>query len=138
MKAIVYVEGKSSPPFSQGVGGTDCVKSSELSSLPCAVYEEIELIDVLEFDSSTDVLSVALEKLRHGGIIRIAGTDAIQVMRESEAGRVDIKEASTQLLGGRLRLTSAHDLKHELASMQMNVTAISIGGFRYLVEAQRQ
>jgi hypothetical protein len=138
MKAVIYVEGKSSSPFANGTPNIERIKSSNLKSVASAVYEEIELIDVLEFDENPDILSVALQKLRHGGLLRIAGTDALQVMRESEAGRIDMVGASEHLLGGRLRLTSAHDLKHRLSSMQMNVTTISIGGFRYLVEARRQ
>jgi len=138
MRALIYVEGKSSSPFSDGAHGIECIKSSDLESLASAVYEEIELVDVLEFDENPNILSVALQKLRHGGLIRIAGTDAIQVIRETDGGRVDLSGASEHLLGGRLRLTSAHDLKHKLASMEMSVTTIAIGGFRYLVEARRQ
>jgi len=138
MRALIYVEGKSSSPFVDGTHGIECIKSSQLKSLPAAVYEEIELIDVLEFDEDPSILSVALQKLRHGGVIRIVGTDALQVMRESDGGRIDMDVASNHLLGGRLRLTSAHDLKNKLSSMQMNVSTVSIGGFRYLVEAQRR
>ena len=138
MRALVYVEDKSYSPFADGAHGIECIKSSNLKSLASAVYEEIELIDVLEFDEDPDILSVALQKLRHGGLIRIAGTDGIQVIREAEAGRIDLVEASKHLLGGRMRLTSAHDLKHKLSSIQMKVTSLSIGGFRYLVEARRQ
>ena len=138
MKALIYVENKSSSPFANTTSSIEYIKSSELQSLPSAVYEEIELLDVLEFDESPNILSIALQKLRHGGLIRIAGTDAIQVMRESEAGRLGLEGASEQLLNGRVRLTSAHDLKHQLSAMQMNITTISIGGFRYLLEAVRE
>ena len=138
MKAIVYVEGKSVSPFTDGTNGIECIKSNQLPSLATAVYEEIELIDVLEFDENPDVLSVALQKLRHGGLLRIAGTDAIQVMKESDGGRIDMAESSEHLLNGRLRLTSAHALKDKLSAVQMEVVALSIGGFRYLVEARRK
>lgn len=138
MKAIVYVEGKSTSPFVEGASGIECIKSETLESLPAAVYEEIELVDVLEFDKNPQILSVVLQKLRHGATLRIVGTDALQVIRESEGGRVDMKKASEQLLNGRLRMTSAHDLKSELSSMEMEVTALSISGFRYLVEARRK
>lgn len=138
MKAIIYVEGKTSPPFENVPGGTECIESNLLQSLPAAVYEELELIDVLEFDENEDILLVALQKLRHGGLIRITGTDALQVMKESEAGRVGIAESSKHLLNGRLRMTAAHELKEKLSSLQMNITAVSIGAFRYLVEATRQ
>ena len=138
MKAIIYVEGKSSSPFIDGMNGMECIERKNLPSLPAAVYEEVELIDVLEFDKDPNVLSVVLQKLRHGALLRIGGTDAIQVMRESEGGRIDIEQTSEQLLNGRLRLTSAHELKDKLASMQMEVTSLSISGFRYLVEARRK
>ena len=136
MKAIVYVEGKSSSPV-RGTAGVECLKSEDLPSLPAAVYEEIELIDVLEFDENPDVLSIAIQKLRHNGTIRIGGTDALEIMRESERGRMDMSSASQHLLNGRMRLTSAHELKDRLIQMQMNVSTVSIGGLRYLVEATR-
>lgn len=136
MKAIVYVEGKSSSPV-RGTSGTECLKSEDLPSLPVAVYEEIELIDVLEFDENPDVLSIAIQKLRHNGTIRIGGTDAVEIMRESERGRMDMSAASEHLLNGRMRLTSAHELKDRLLQMQMSVSTVSIGGLRYLVEATR-
>ena len=137
MKAIIYVEDKSSSPFTEGTAGIECVKSSDLPSLPVAVYEEIELIDVLEFDENPDILSIAVQKLRHNGVLRVGGTDALEVMRESERGRMDMGSASAQLLNGRKRLTSAHELKDRLAAMQMKISTVSIGGFRYLVEATR-
>mgnify|MGYP003149697691 CR=1 FL=1 len=136
MKAIIYVEGKSSSPFDNACG-IECIKSDDLLSLPAAVYEEIELIDVLEFDKNPDILSVAIQKLRHNGVIRIRGTDAIEIMRESERGRIDMQVASEHLLNGRMRLASAHELREKLSAMQMNVSTVSIGGFRYLVEATR-
>jgi len=136
VKAIVYVEGKSSSPIRE-TSGIKCLKSEDLSSLPVAVYEEIELIDVLEFDENPDVLSIAIQKLRHNGTIRIGGTDALEIMRESERGRMDMSSASEHLLNGRMRLTSAHELKDRLLQMQMNVSTVSIGGLRYLVEATR-
>jgi len=136
MKAIIYVEGKSSSPFRE-TSGIECLKSDDLSSLPAAVYDEMELIDVLEFDENPDVLSVAIQKLRHNGTIRIGGTDAVEIMRESERGRIDMAVASEHLLNGRIRLTSAHELKDRLLEMQMNVSTVSIGGLRYLVEATR-
>jgi len=137
MKAIIYVEGKSSSPFVEETSGIECIESSNLPSLPAAVYEELELIDVLEFDENPDILSIAVQKLRHKGVLRIGGTDAVEVMRESERGRMDMGLASTQLLNGRVRLTSAHEVKDRLTAMQMSVSTVSIGGFRYLVEATR-
>ena len=138
MRALIYSEGQSSSPFANQSSNIDYVPSNKLASLPAAVYEEIELIDVVEFDPNPDILSVALQKLRHGGLIRIVGTDALQVMRGSETGKLSISEASKYLLEGRLRLTSAHDLKNKLTSMNMAVSTVSLGGFRYLVEAHRQ
>lgn len=138
MKAIVYVEGKSSPPFEDGVVGIENVESSSLDSLPVAVYEDLELLDVVEFSENPNVLNVAFSKIRHGGTLRILGTDAIEVMRSSKAGRVALDAASQHLLNGRLRMTSAHDLKASLVGLGMEITTVSILGSRYLVEAKRR
>jgi hypothetical protein len=138
MKAIVYVEGKSSPPFEDGVVGIENVESSSLDSLPVAVYEDLELLDVLEFSENPNVLDLAFSKIRHGGTLRVLGTDAIEVMRSSQAGRVALDAASQHLLNGRLRMTSAHDLKASLVGLGMEITTVSILGSRYLVEAKRR
>ena len=138
MKAIVYVEGKSSPPFQDGVVGIENIESSSLDSLPVAVYEDLELIDVVEFSENPEVVSVASSKIRHGGTLRIFGTEALEIMKGSQSGRVPLVEASKQLLDGRLRMTSAHELKNSLAGLGMEVTIVSILGSRYLVEAKRQ
>ena len=138
MKAIVYVEGKSSPPFEDGVVGIENVESSSLDSLPVAVYEDLELLDVVEFSENPNVLNVAFSKIRRGGTLRILGTDAIEVMRSSQAGRVALDAASQHLLNGRLRMTSAHDLKASLVGLGMEITTVSILGSRYLGEAKRR
>lgn len=138
MKAIVYVEGKSSPPFEDGVVGVENVDSLSLDSLPPAVYEDLELLDVVEFSENPNVVSVASSKIRHGGVLRIFGTDALEVMKGSQSGRVGLGEASEQLLNGRVRMTSAHDLKNSLAGLGMEVTTVSILGSRYIVEAKRK
>ena len=49
MKAIVYVDGKSSPPFTNKSEDLSVLSSENIDSLPDAVFEEIELLDVLEF-----------------------------------------------------------------------------------------
>ena len=137
MKAIVYVEGKSSSPFEDGVAGVETVESSHLESMPSAVYEDLELIDVLEFHQSPDVVKFACSKIRHGGTLRFSGTDAIEVMKTSKNGRMNLVNASSVLLDGRTRLTSAHELKKTLMSLGMEVKTVSIFGSRYIVEAMR-
>ena len=109
-----------------------------LDSLPPAVYEDLELLDVVEFSENPNVVSVASSKIRHGGVLRIFGTDALEVMKGSQSGRVGLSEASEQLLNGRVRMTSAHDLKNSLAGLGMEVTTVSILGSRYIVEAKRK
>mgnify|MGYP003652913260 CR=1 FL=1 len=138
MKAIVYVEGKSSPPFEDGVIGIENIDSTSLESIPAAVYEDLELLDVLEFYDKPNVLSIAASKIRHGGILRIFGTDALEIMKGSQSGRMGLAEASGQLLNGRVRMTSAHDVKNSLTELGMEVTTVSILGSRYLVEAKRK
>ena len=58
-------------------------------------------------------------------------------MKTSKNGRMNLVNASSVLLDGRTRLTSAHELKKTLMSLGMEVKTVSIFGSRYLVEAMR-
>jgi hypothetical protein len=138
MKAIVYVDGKSSPPFTSESADLSVLSSEDIDFLPDAVFEEIELLDVLEFSERPEILEVTIKKLRHGGKIKITGTDALQVIKSSAFGICDLEHASNVMLGGRNKLVSAHSLKDRLSSVGLNVTLVGIVGYRYTVEAQRQ
>jgi hypothetical protein len=138
MKAIVYVDGKSSPSFTNNSEDLSVLSSENIDSLPDAVFEEIELLDVLEFSERPEILEVAIKKLRHGGKIRITGTDALQVIKSAAFGMCDLEHASSVMLGGRNKLVSAHNLKEGLSSVGLNVTLVGIMGYKYVVEAQRQ
>ena len=137
MKAIVYVDGKSSPPFTN-TSAVSVLPSEDIDFLPDAVFEEIELLDVLEFSERPEILEVTIKKLRHGGKIKITGTDALQVIKSAAFGICDLEHASNVILGGRNKLVSAHGLKDRLSSVGLNVTLVGIVGYRYTVEAQRQ
>jgi|TARA_R100000995_G_scaffold37301_1_gene17141 hypothetical protein len=139
MKAIVYVEGKSSAPFLvSGDGNVSSVDSTQMDSLPNAVFEEVELVDVIEFSENPNIVDIAVKKLRHGGVLKITGTDALQVIRNAACGVCAIPEASENLLNGRNNLTSAHDLKNRLASSGLEISSVGIIGYRYVVEAVRK
>lgn len=138
MKAIVYVDGKSSPSFTNNSEDLSVLSSENIDSLPDAVFEEIELLDVLEFSERPEILEVAIKKLRHGGKIRITGTDALQVIKSAAFGMCNLEHASSVMLGGRNKLVSAHNLKEGLSSVGLNVTLVGIMGYKYVVEAQRQ
>lgn len=50
MQSIIYVEGKSSPPvFDSENENLKIVNESQVDSLPNAVFEQLEVIDLLEF-----------------------------------------------------------------------------------------
>jgi len=138
MKAIVYVDGKSSPPFINGSEELSVVSSENIDSLPDAVFEKVDLLDVLEFSDRSEILEVAIGKLRHGGKIKITGTDALQVIKSAAFGLCDLEHASSVMLGGRNKLVSAHRLKERLSSVGLNVTLVGIVGYKYVVEAQRE
>jgi hypothetical protein len=138
MKAIVYVDGKSSPPFENEKESISLVNSLEIDSLPDAVFEEVELLDVLEFSDEPNILEIAIKKIRHGGTLKITGTDALQVIKGAAFGLCDLQHASEALLNGRNKLVSAHDLKNKLSSFGLNVSLVGIVGYKYIVEAQRQ
>lgn len=138
MKAIVYVDEKSSPSLINKSEEISVLSSENIDSLPDAIFEEIELLDVLEFSDRPEILDIAIKKLRHGGVIKITGTDALQVIKSAAFGLCDLEHASNVMLGGRNKLVSAHKLKEQLSSVGLNVTLVGIVGYKYVVEAQRE
>lgn len=139
MRSIIYVEGKSSPSvFDSKNENLKIINESEIDSLPDAVFEELEAIDVLEFFDDDSIIQKLLSKLRHGGKIKISGNDAIQVLTGASSGGYSLEQASKLILDGRKRLISADQLKNKLTSLGVNVTLLGIVGSRYTLEAQRQ
>lgn len=139
MQSIIYVEGKSSPPvFDSENENLKIVNESQVDSLPNAVFEQLEVIDLLEFFDDDSILEKILSKLRHGGKIKITGNDAIQVLNGASNGSYNLEQASKLILDGRKRLISANQLKSKLSSLGLNVTLLGIVGSRYTLEAQRQ
>jgi len=139
MRSIVYVDGKSSPAiFDSNKDDVRIVDEKEIDSLPDAVFEEIELIDVLEFSEDNLILQKVLRKMRHGGKIRIVGNDALQVLSAAYNGVCTLEQASDLILDGRKRLISAHKVRDMLGSVGLKVTMVGIVGNRYSLEAQRQ
>jgi len=136
--AIVYVDGKTSPPIRPEANGTtELVKSLDVENLPASVYDEIELVDVLEYDDRPNILDLVVSKLRHQGILKISGTEALQVTRILVNGDIGLEDASNKLLGGRHHLTSVHHLKEKLQSMNLEIMLVAVAAFRYMVEAKR-
>ena len=82
MKACVYVENKSQPSLAAIGSALDCITNDKIDTLPSAVYNEIELIDVLEYDERPEILQLVASKIRHGGSIKIIGTE-VRKMLES-------------------------------------------------------
>ena len=139
MQSIIYVEGKSSPPvFDSENENLKIVNESQVDSLPNAVFEQLEVIDLLEFFDDDSILEKILSKLRHGGKIKITVNDAIQVLNGASNGSYNLEQASKLILDGRKRLISANQLKSKLSSLGLNVTLLGIVGSRYTLEAQRQ
>ena len=65
MQGIIYVEGKSSPPvFDSENENLKIVNESQVDSLPNAVFEQLEVIDLLEFFDDDSILKKILSKLR--------------------------------------------------------------------------
>jgi hypothetical protein len=139
MKSIIYVDGKSSPAiFDSNNESLRIVNEKEIDSLPDAVFEELETLDVIEFLEDDELLAKIVGKLRHGGKLKISGNDAIQVLTAASSGACSLEEANKLILNGRKRLISVHDLKKKLTSFGLNITLVGIVGSRYTLEAQRQ
>ena len=139
MKAIIYVEGKSSHPFQEQIEGEiSLVNILDVNSLPNAVFDEVEVIDGLEFSDEEDVLDRIIQKVRHGGALKIRGTDALQVFNNASTGSCSLEEATKLMLGGRQKLTSAHQLKDKIVARGLDVSLVGIVGYKYIVEAHRK
>tara|TARA_R100001377_G_scaffold31597_1_gene17244 strand:+ start:2283 stop:2699 length:417 start_codon:yes stop_codon:yes gene_type:complete len=137
MKACVYVENKSKPSL-VAIGSTlECIPSNKIDTLPSAVYNEIELIEVLEYDERPEILQLVASKIRHGGSIKIVGTDAIQVTKGVSEGSMTAADASIHLLNGRVRMNSIHEVRKMLESVGFQILFATISGNKYLLEALR-
>tara|TARA_R100000995_G_C3409478_1_gene88674 strand:- start:6 stop:410 length:405 start_codon:yes stop_codon:yes gene_type:complete len=133
MKLIVYAGQADSLPASQ-----DCesIHYSEVQSSPDAVFDEVEVLDALEY-AGYGLIEQICKKIRHGGRIRFVGTDAIEVVRAINSGRANLPEASSLLMSGRNQLTSVHDVKEIMASLGLQIGLVGIMGNRYSVEGVR-
>ena len=69
-RALVYVNGKSSPSIQPDGKEIDVIDNSSIEDLPNSVYDEIELLDVLEYDERANILDIVVKKLRHQGIVK--------------------------------------------------------------------
>mgnify|MGYP003626605341 FL=1 len=137
MKACVYVENKSQPSLAAIGSALECVTNDKIDTLPSAVYDEVELIDVLEYDERPGILNIAASKLRHGGSIKIIGTDAIQITKSLSEGSMTAADASIHLLNGRIRMNSIHEVRKMLESVGFQIQFATISGNKYLLEALR-
>ena len=137
MKACVYVENKSQPSLASIGPALECLPSNKVGELPNAVYNEIELVDVLEYDERPEILQIVASKIRHGGVIKIVGTDAIQITKCVSEGLMTAAEASIHLLNGRIRLNSIHEVRKMLESVGFQIQFATISGNKYLLEALR-
>lgn len=137
MKACVYIENRSQPSLASIGSALECITSDKIDELPAAVYNELELIDVLEYDPRSEILQIAVSKIRHGGSIKVVGTDAIQITRGLHNGTMTAREASVHLLNGRIRLNSIHEVRSMLESVGFKIQFATISGNKYLLEALR-
>lgn len=137
MKACIYVENKSTPSLAAMGAAVDCINNERLDELPSAVYHELELVDVLEYDERPDILDIAISKMRHGATLKLLGTDSIQIIRALNNGTIGPEEASNKLLNGRMKMNSIHELQEKLTSKGLEVRFASISGDKYILEAVR-
>ena len=122
MKSIIYVDGKSSPAiFDSNNESLRIVNEKEIDSLPDAVFEELETLDVIEFLEDDELLAKIVGKLRHGGKLKISGNDAIQVLTAASSGACSLEEANKLILNGRKRLISVHDLKKQYQRLESDI-----------------
>ena len=136
-KALVYVEGKSSSAIQQDGKEIDVINNHKIEDLPNSVYDEIELLDVLEYDERDNILDIVVTKLRHQGIVKISGVDCFQVAKSFTNGEISMEVASGKLLNGRYKMCSVHALREKLEAQAFEIGLVAIAGFRYILEAKR-
>ena len=77
MKSIIYVDGKSSPAiFDSNNESLRIVNEKEIDSLPDAVFEELETLDVIEFLEDDELLAVRLAAVRRSHRQRLLSNHA--------------------------------------------------------------
>ena len=85
-RALVYVNGKSSPSIQPDGKEIDVIDNSSIEDLPNSVYDEIELLDVLEYDESMETAS---DKLLNGRY-KMCSVHALREKLESQAFEIGL------------------------------------------------
>lgn len=109
--------------------------------------EEILALNVIDYISVANLdatVQLWVKKLRHGGIIKISGTDLFLVAKAIDNKSMDISTANLHLYGSqeteddfKLCCLEAGQIKLTLQSLGLKVVKIRYNDPNYLIEAER-
>ncbi len=101
------------------------------------------LTDTIPISMLANVIKLYIQKLRHGGVITLLGTDIYQVCLAIANRNVNILDANKLLFGGpsvsdmHSSLVSTNDVANLLEEFGLKITKKALNGISYVVEAQR-
>ena len=116
----------------------------------CGRSECTELIGETVLDNIppvmlTQVLQNWAGKLRHGGIIRIGGTDLLELCKAVTYGHITLQDASFALYGDirnvwsmKYGQYSSLDVVNLLKQLGLKIVKVRLNGFQMVVEAVRE
>lgn len=113
------------------------LNKQSFDSLPDASCTEVELHDILEFFGAMEIVN-AYKKLRHRGILRVVGVDALECIHKFHHGQKTLEELSDSICNGRQYLNSVAILKATLEqNSDAEIRLCTINSEKYILEVFR-
>jgi len=106
------------------------------TKIPDATCTEILMIDSLDYAPPETLLHV-VQKLRHGGVIQIVGTDLLEICRAIFLGLLPMEECNIHLTNSRIKIVPLMQVQQQLQEMGLEVFETAIKSVKYDIRAKR-
>ena len=107
-----------------------------IESIPDSGCKELMVDNVLEFVPE-EIAIILLAKIRKGGVLELRSPDAQEIFRQFHIGSLNFEETSALLTGGRVRMTTLHQVRKFLESRGLQIEFASFNGPFYRITARR-
>ena len=107
-----------------------------IESIPDSGCKELMIDNVLEF-APEEIATILLAKIRKGGALEIRSPDGQEIFRQFQTGSLNFEDVSALLTGGRVRMTTLHQVRNFLESNGLEIEFASFNGPFYRVTARR-
>ena len=113
------------------------LNEEELNNAPDGFFEEIFVLDILEYSKNDNIMNDIVKKVRKNGVLKLNGVDAIEMCRRIYYGDIDIEKASSDFFAHINRINSVVSLKKYFQINGWEIKFAGISSGRYFMEAKR-